>query len=413
MSVKTLATMPEYRRLFSSRLISNIGNGIAPIAIAFGVLALPDGSPTGLSIILAAQAVPVVLVLPIGGVIADRVGRPRMIAVCDMLMAVVVGVIGLVFILGVATVPLLAGLNVLAGILVGLWYPAYPGLAADVVPDEHLQPANAYMSVAGNGGFIVGTALGGLLVAAIGSGWAILIDAASFLVAGVLVFSLRRFSRPHDSGESPVRDLIDGWQTFISYRWIVAVVLAFSLIVMVWRGAEEVLGPVLALEEYGGPAGWSAILGAMAVGLLLGAIMASRLRVDRPIAFGMAVCLLLPAWLLTLAFAAPLPVVMAAAFAWGFAMELMVVLWFTALQRNVPPESLSRVSSYDAFGSLMFGPLGLALAGPLLAFIPISEAFLIAALVAAAAIVGALLVPSVWRLRRSDGLPDMPDVTGG
>lgn len=413
MSVKTLAAMPEYRRLFSSRLISNIGNGIAPIAIAFGVLALPDGSPTGLSIILAAQAVPVVLVLPVGGVIADRVGRPRMIAVCDMLMAIVVGVIGLVFVLGIATVPLLAGLNVLAGVLVGLWYPAYPGLAADVVPDEHLQPANAYMSVAGNGGFIVGTALGGLLVAAIGSGWAILIDAASFLVAGALVFSLRRFSRPHDSGESPVRDLIDGWQTFISYRWIVAVVLAFSLIVMVWRGAEEVLGPVLALEEYGGPAGWSAILGAMAVGLLLGAILASRLRVERPIAFGMAVCLLLPAWLLTLAFAAPLPVVMAAAFTWGFAMELMVVLWFTALQRNVPPESLSRVSSYDAFGSLMFGPLGLALAGPLLAFIPISEAFLIAALVAAAAIVGALLVPSVWRLRSSDGLPGMPEVTGG
>ncbi|MFM9135473.1 MAG: MFS transporter [bacterium] len=413
MSVKTLAAMPEYRRLFSSRLISNIGNGIAPIAIAFGVLALPDGSPTGLSIILAAQAVPVVLVLPVGGVIADRVGRPRMIAVCDMLMAIVVGVIGLVFVLGIATVPLLAGLNVLAGVLVGLWYPAYPGLAADVVPDEHLQPANAYMSVAGNGGFIVGTALGGLLVAAIGSGWAILIDAASFLVAGALVFSLRRFSRPHDSGESPVRDLIDGWQTFISYRWIVAVVLAFSLIVMVWRGAEEVLGPVLALEEYGGPAGWSAILGAMAVGLLLGAILASRLRVERPIAFGMAVCLLLPAWLLTLAFAAPLPVVMAAAFTWGFAMELMVVLWFTALQRNVPPESLSRVSSYDAFGSLMFGPLGLALAGPLLAFIPISEAFLIAALVAATAIVGALLVPSVWRLRSSDGLPGMPEVTGG
>jgi len=412
-SVKTLASMGEYRSLFTSRLISNIGNGVAPIAIAFGVLALPDGSPTGLSIVLAAQAVPVVLVLPIGGVIADRVGRPRMIAVCDMLMAVVVGAIGLLFILGLATVPLLAALNVLAGVLVGLWYPAYPGLAADVVPDEHLQPANAYMSVAGNGGFIVGTALGGLLVAAVGSGWAIVLDAVSFLIAGILVFGLRRFSRPHDSGESPLRDLIDGWQVFISYRWIVAVVCAFSLIIMVMRGSEEVLGPVLAVDEYGGPTGWSAVLGAMAAGLLLGALLASRIRVERPVAFGMAVCLALPAWLLTLALAAPLPVVMAGAFVWGLAMELMVVLWFTALQRNVPAESLSRVSSYDAFGSLMFGPIGLALAGPLLAFIPISEAFLIAALVAAAAIAGSLLVPSVWRLRSSDGLPDMPDVTGG
>ena len=129
MSARTLAAMPEYRRLFGSRLISNIGNGVAPIAIAFGVLALPDGSPTGLSIVLAAQAIPVVLVLPIGGVIADRVGRPRMISICDMLMAAVIGAIGVTFITGVASVPLLAVLNALAGVLVGLWYPAYPGLA--------------------------------------------------------------------------------------------------------------------------------------------------------------------------------------------------------------------------------------------------------------------------------------------
>jgi len=402
--------MSEYRRLFGSRLVSNIGNGVAPIALAFGVLALPDGGPVGLSIVLAAQAVPLVLVLPIGGVIADRVGRPRMIAICDMVLAIVVAVIGLLFITGTATIPLLAALNVLAGTLNGLWYPAYPGLAVDVVPDEHLQPANAYMSVAGNGGFIVGTAIGGALVTLVGSGWAILLDAASFMVAGILVFTLRHFSRPHDSGESPIRDLVDGWKVFISYRWIVAVVVAFSFIVMVMRGAEEVLGPVLALEHYGGAAGWSVVLAAMSVGLLLGAFVASRLRIERPIAFGMILCLALPAWLITLALAAPLPVVMAGAFAWGFAIEVFQVMWFTALQRNVPAESLSRVSSYDAFGSLIFGPIGLAAAGPLLAVMPIAEAFALAALVAALGVLAALLVPSVWRLHRGDGLPDMPAV---
>jgi predicted MFS family arabinose efflux permease len=407
-SVRVLASMGEYRRLFASRLISNIGNGVAPIAIAFGVLALPDGSPTGLSVVLTAQAVPAVLFLPLGGVIADRVGRPRMIGICDSIQAVVVSAIGLLFISGLATVPLLACLSVLVGVLNGLWYPAYPGLATDVVPDEHLQPANAYMSVAGNGGFVVGTALGGLLVAAIGSGWAILLDGVSFLIAGLLVFSLRRFSRPHRSGESPVRDLLDGWKVFISYRWIVAVVVGFSFIVMVMRGAEEVLGPVLANDRYGGPAGWAAILGALSVGLLLGAVIASRLRPSRPIALGMAVCFALPAWLLSLAFAAPLPVVMAFGLLWGVAIEILQVFWFTALQRNVPPESLSRVSSYDAFGSLIFGPIGLALAGPMLAFIPISEAFAICAAVAAATIAGVLLVPSVWRLRRGDVLPAGP-----
>jgi len=117
----------------------------------------------------------------------------------------------------------------------------------------------------------------------------------------------------------------------------------------------------------------------------------------------MLMCLMLPAWLLTLALAAPLPVIMVGAFAWGLAIEFFQVLWFTALQRNVPPESLSRVSSYDAFGSLMFGPVGLALAGPLLMVVPISEAFAAAALVAALGVLIALLVPSVWRLTASDG----------
>lgn len=396
--------MSAYRRLFTARTISNVGNGMAPVALAFGVLGLPEGSPTALSIVLAAQAIPLVIFLPIGGVIADRVGRPLMIGLCDMLLFAVVATTGLLFITGNATIPLLVGLQVLAGILNGLWYPAYPGLISDVVPEEHLQPANAYLSVGSNAGVIIGTAIGGVLVTFVGSGWAIVLDALTFLVAGALVYSFRRLSRPHSSGESPVRDLIEGWHTFISYRWIVAVVVAFSLIVMVMRGAEEVLGPVLADATYGGPAGWSAVLGAMAVGLLIGALVASRLRIERPIAFGMLVCLMLPAWLLTLALAAPLAVIMAGAFAWGVAIELFQVLWFTALQRNVPPESLSRVSSYDAFGSLMFGPVGLALAGPLLMLIPISEAFATAALIAAAATLGALLVPSVWRLRSGDGL---------
>ena len=66
-----------YRRLFGARTISNIGNGIMPIALAFGVLELPGATPTSLSIVLAAQAVPLVIMLPIGGVVADRLGRAR------------------------------------------------------------------------------------------------------------------------------------------------------------------------------------------------------------------------------------------------------------------------------------------------------------------------------------------------
>ena len=401
--VRALFGNGRYRKLFVARTISNLGNGIAPIAIAFGVLALPDGSPTSLSIVLAAQAVPLIIVLPIGGVIADRLGRARVIAVTDLILSGIVAITAYLFATETATIPVLAVLMFFTGILNALWWPAYSGLIPDVVEDEFLQPANAYVSMASNGGLIVGAALGGVLVAAVGSGFAIAVDAVSFFVAGLLVWSFRHASQPHVSGESMLGDLAHGWRVFLSFRWVVVVVASFSIIVMALYGAEQVMGPVFAVEHYGGEKdgarAWSLVLAVQAAGLLIGAVVASRVRIRRPMLFGMLLTLALPFWLVTLAFAAPLWVIALGSFAWGVAIELFQVLWFTALQVNVPREALSRVGSYDAMGSLMFGPIGLALAGPLIAAVGLQSGFLIAASVALLAILAALLSKSVRSLQ--------------
>ena len=390
----------QYRRFFVARTISNVGNGVAPIALAFGVLALPGSSPTSLSIVLAAQALPLVVMLPFGGVIADRLGRARVIAVTDIVLSGVVLTVAALFLTGTATIPMLAVLSFIAGVLNGLWFPAFVGLVPDVVRnEEHLQSANAYVSVASNTGLIVGSAIGGVLVAAFGAGIAIAIDGLTFLVAGLLVMSIRHVSVRQDSGESVVGDLVHGWRVFISMRWVVVVVAAFSVVVMVMRGAEEVMGPVLAKESYGGAAGWAVVLGSMSVGLLAGAMVSSRIRTSRPLVVAILGFLALPAWLVTLAFALPLAVVAAFAFLWGVAFEVMGVLWFTALQTNVPREALSRVSAYDAMGSLMFGPIGLALAGPLVSVIGLKEGFLISAAVITIALLLALIPSSVRGLR--------------
>ncbi len=397
-STRALLGNARFRRLFLARTISNIGNGVAPIAIAFGVLSLPGATPTSLSIVLAAQALPLVLVLPIGGVIADRLGRARVIAVTDIILSAFVMTTAVLFLTGNATIALLAILGAISGCLNALWWPAMSGMVPDVVADEHLQPANAFVSVASNGGLIAGNAIGGLLVALVGSGWAIALDSLSFLVAGALVFSMRDVSTPHRSGESTLADLAHGWRVFWSYRWVVVVVGAFSFIVMVWRGAEEVMGPVLAREIYGGAAGWALIMTFQSIGLLLGAIVASRLRVRRPLVIGLLATLALPLWLITLALELPIIWVAVGSFAFGVSLELLAVWWFTAMQTNIPREALSRVSAYDAMGSLMFGPIGLALAGPLIAGVGARAAFFIAAAVSAAAVLGALLFRSVRQL---------------
>lgn len=387
-----------FRRLFWSRAISNVGNGVAPIALAFGVLALPGATPTSLSIVLAAQAIPLVIMLPFGGVIADRLGRARVIMVTDALVSVFVMTTAVLFITGHATVPLLAILGALSGLLNGMWYPAMSGLTPDVVPDEQLQSANSLVSIASNVGFIAGNAIGGVLVALVGPGWAIALDSISFLLSAALVFSIRHVARPHDSGESVLSDLIHGWKVFVSFRWIVVIVGCFSFIVMVWRGAEEVLGPVLALEIYGGPRGWAVVMACQGLGLLAGGIIASRVRAGRPLVIGMLITLALPAWLLMLAGEVALPFAAAGAFAFGIALELFYVFWLTALQTRVPRESLSRVNSYDALGSMMFGPIGLALAGPLVAAIGLHASFILAAVISTIAVVVSLLFRSVRQL---------------
>ncbi len=393
---------PAFRRLFLSRAISNVGNGVAPIALAFGVLALPGATPTSLSIVLAAQAIPLVFMLPFGGVIADRLGRARVIMVTDALVSVFVMTTAVLFITGHATVPLLAILGALSGLLNGMWYPAMSGLTPDVVPDEQLQSANSLVSIASNVGFISGNAIGGILVALIGPGWAIALDSLSFLVSAALVFTIRHVAKPHDSGESVLSDLIHGWKVFVSFRWIVVIVGCFSFIVMVWRGAEEVLGPVLALDIYGGPKGWAVVMACQGIGLLVGGIVASRVRAGRPLVIGMLITLALPAWLLMLAGEVALPLAAAGAFAFGISLELFYVFWLTALQTRVPRESLSRVNSYDALGSMMFGPIGLALAGPLVAVIGLQTTFILAAAISTVAVVVSLMFRSVRQLTFAD-----------
>ena len=141
------------------------------------------------------------------------------------------------------------------------------------------------------------------------------------------------------------------------------------------------------------------VLGAQSVGLLVGAVAATRVHIGRPLVFGMVGMLVMPIWLTMLAFELPLIWVAAGSFAVGLVLELFFVLWTTTLQQNVPREALSRVSSYDAMGSLMFGPIGLALAGPLIAGVGSQAAFLIAAAVATVATLSALLSRSVRQLR--------------
>lgn len=158
------------------------------------------------------------------------------------------------------------------------FFPASAGVVPQTVPAPLLQQANALLQLAMSSASIGGAAIGGFLVAAFGSGWAIAVDAGSYVLAASLIALMRLPPLEAREGARFVSELVEGWREFRSRPWLWSIVLQFSVLLMVTIGAFSVLGPVVADEELGGPKAWGAILTAQAAGLVVGGLVGLRYR---------------------------------------------------------------------------------------------------------------------------------------
>ncbi|CAB5006459.1 unannotated protein [freshwater metagenome] len=366
--LKRLWLMPAFRTLLIARIISNLGNGVAPIALAFGVLGLDGATPTTLSIVMAAQLGPMVLFMLFGGVLADRFPRAMVVGLSDIFLSAFVILNGVMLINGTATVLSLAVIAFISGSLNALWWPAFAGMIPEIVPEENLQSANSVIGLGANTANITGTVACGIIVAGIGAGWALVADGISFFIAGILVFTLRSFGKTREQNEhSPTvfQDLAHGWKEFSSRSWVVAVVAGYSVIAMIFESVFAVVGPVHAEQVLGGPKPWSWILAALSAGMVAGVLVSMKVRPRRPLVVGLVAQIGVVVWIFTMGVTNWIPLIMVSAFFAGIALDFFMVLWQTAMQSNIPRESLSRVTSYDAFGSLALAPFGLIVAGPI------------------------------------------------
>ena len=400
--LKKLWLIPAFRTLLIARIISNIGNGLGPIALAFGVLSLEGATPTSLSIVMAAQLGPMVVFMLFGGVLADRYPRALVVGTSDIFLSGFVVANGIMLINGSATVMSLAIIAFISGSLNALWWPAFAGLVPEVVPEEDLQSANSVIGLGANAANIAGTVAGGIIVAGIGAGWAMVTDGISFFIAGILVFTLRKFGKTRDTTEhtpSVFEDLAHGWQEFSSRSWVVTVVAGYAILNMIFESALGVVGPVHAEQELGGPKPWSYILAAFSVGMMAGVLVSLKVRPKRPLLIALVAQLGVAVWIFTIGVTNWIPLIMVSAFFAGIAFDFFFVLWQTAMQSNIPRESLSRVSSYDAFGSLVFAPFGLVIAGPITERIGTEQTLISMATIFAVVLAAMLSVASVRNLR--------------
>jgi len=384
------------KRLFLARFISNYGNGMGPIALAFGILGLPNGSANLLGLVLGTTTVLFLIMAPFGGVIADKYGRARMVGLTDMAGGLILFVQVAYFATGEVPIAVLLIVNGCFGILWGIFWPAFSGVIPAVLPEAGLQKGNALNQLLTNSGMIFGAASAGIFIDIFGVATTLAIDAASFFISGLLIYTFRHLTpRVTGTENSMLTDLRYGWGVFLSFKWIVNLVFAWSFIVMCWAAAENILGPLIALEHFNGAKSWSFVITAESIGLIVGSFIAIKIKVKYPLRFLQLTSFSVTFYIFALAKPQSLLVIAFGAFLFGITLDLWGTLWNTALQRKVPRDVLSRVSSFDAMGSMMFRPIGLAIAGPLSSLFGITNFIYILAALSVVAVAAPLFSAEV------------------
>jgi MFS family permease len=394
----------DFRRFYTGYATSLLGSSMSTVAIAWAVLD-SGANATGLGYVFAAAVVPQVLLMAIAGAIADRLGRRRVMLTADALRCAAQASLAAAVFAGRPALWVFVLLAGLVGTGEAFFTPAMDALTVEVTPRDQLGNANALYGLATSATRIAGPLLGGLLIALTGPGVVVAADAASYAVS-VLALSLLTMSGG-TAGPAPAgrpasgrparqalwRDMAEGWADFRSRTWLWATTVQFAFFNLITWAPWMLLGPVMGRAYLGGAAVWGAIMGVQGAGAIAAGLLSLGRRPRRPIVVATigTFCYALPD--VPMALRASAVWVAAAAFCCGAGSAVFSTFYGTALQQQVPPELLARVSALSIFPAYGVGVIGYAVDGPLAA------AFGPAAIFGVGAVYGLLSSAAVLTLR--------------
>jgi hypothetical protein len=353
----------NFRLLFAGRIVDGLGDAVSPAALTLAIV-VATRSSAGLAIVLVCALVPKIALLPVGGVMIDRLSPQRVAMVAAIVSGAAQLSIGLLLFAGHIDLALIAVAAAVKGVAAAFDTPATLPLVAGTTDGDGRQAANALVGIASSATNLAGPAVAGLLIFTVGAGWAFILDAATFGFSActLALIKVRPVSVPRRSFRA---DLAAGWAEVRARTWYWTTLIGHAA----WNFAAGMLattGPLIAITELGGRAVWLAALQASAVGYLIGAFIAGRTKVSRAILVGNIALMSYAVPLILFAVAAP---AWAVVIGYGFALACLGFLnpvWETAVQQEIPPEVLARVSAYDWLVSIGAMPLGYVL-GPVLA----------------------------------------------
>jgi len=395
---KKLLEHRDFVLLWLSGLLVVIGSSAFPIALAVTVLDA-GGTATTLGLILASRVLSSVILALAGGVWADRYKRKYIMVSADLLRAILTVILVFVTVTDLPTW-MIALVVFLMGAGEALGFPASGAILPSILPDRLLPEGNAWRAVTARVGAILGPALGGAMVALIGSEWTFLVTAAFFVVGTVLLFPIQESDFERTLTENTfVRELREGLSAVRRMPWVMWLIIMASLQLMVVVGAEVVLLPVVTREEFGGNFVYAAASVAAGLGGGIAALIWAKIKVPRPGLWSVLSWMLFSLSLLVLVFPVHPWLVIGVYFIVGLSTEPFGVYWPTAIQREVPRELQARVFSVDHMGSLALMPLGMALVGPITEWVGMKEFLIFAVLFHIVTCFIVLFIPGVIDLK--------------
>jgi hypothetical protein len=354
----------EYATLTAGLALSWVGNGFQQVALPVAV-AVSGGTAAQLGAVLSSTILTRLAFVLVGGVVADRISpRVTMVASDAVRLVSTVG-LALLFATGHWTTPALIALSVVTSAAGTFFDPAYIAMRVAIVPPSQRTRAAGLTSMVRTFTGFGAPLLGGFVVALAGPTAGFVVNAVSFLgsIVAVLLVPAARVVRPPREETSFVRQLRDGFGAVRERDWLWSGMVGAGLYHL-GNGALLVLTPLIAVNRLGGGAAYGAIVAAEGLGGFVGAWLATRHHVRRPLLTGWLVLQTMPLWALSFAWP-PLLWTVIAGSAVGYAgLMYYDVRWETAQQLGVPVALIARVLSWDYLVSYIMLPLGSALAAP-------------------------------------------------
>ncbi len=377
--------------------VSLLGDGIYFVAIAWEVYHVSN-RPSALAYVGAAWTLPQLISLLFTGAISDRLDRRRMMMFANATSGIAIGGIAVMTLLGAVTLWQLWILVAVHGVGVALFIPAAGAFVPEIVPVERLVEANVLRQ------FIrpltlrlVGPALGGVLVAALGPGQAFLADSLSFLIALIAVAMIRPRPRARSESTRLSHEVFTGLRFIRSERWLWVSLVAAAAWLLVYVGPLEVLLPFLVRNKISLDArALGLVFAAGGVGAITFAYLVGRKGLpQRALVLMYAVWSLSMFALATLGLATALWQAMLASFFIFGLLSTGEIVWQTMLQRRVPNELLGRVASVDWFASAALVPISFVLTGPIAGAVGAAKTVLGAGLIGGTLMAALIAVPTI------------------